>query len=49
MQFVALGTELLLHREWVPAADLPAVMAAAFTAAAATAGQPIATTRPGDR
>ena len=49
MQFVALANQLLLHREWVPTADLPAVTADAFTAAAATAGQSIATTSPGDR
>ena len=49
MQFVALGNQLLLHREWVPTADLPAVTADAFTAAAATAGQPITTPKPGDR
>jgi len=34
---VALGTEVLLHREWVRAAELAAVVAAAFTAAAQAA------------
>jgi len=29
VQFVALGTEVLLHREWVTMAELPAVVAAA--------------------
>ena len=46
VQFVALGTEVLLHREWVSAAELPAVVAAAFTAAAAK--QPTAATNPVD-
>ena len=46
VQFVALGTEVLLRREWVSAVELPAVVAAAFTAAAAK--QPIAATNPVD-
>ena len=46
VQFVALGTEVLLHREWVSAAELAAVVAAAFTAAAAR--QPTAATNPVD-
>ena len=46
VQFVALGTEVLLHREWVSAAELAAVVAAAFTAAATT--QPTAATNPVD-
>jgi len=46
VQFVALGTEVLLRREWVRAAELPAVVAAAFTAAATN--QPTAATNPVD-
>ena len=43
---MVLGTEVLLHREWVRAAVLAAVVAAAFTAAAAK--QPTAATNPVD-
>ena len=46
VQFVALGTEVLLRREWVTMAELPAVVAAAFTAAAAK--RPTAATNPVD-
>lgn len=42
VRFVVLGSQVLLRREWVTTEDLLAVMAAAFTAAAAR--QPIAAT-----
>ena len=40
VQFVVLGTEVLLHREWVRAAELAAVVAAAFAQAADRSNEP---------
>ena len=40
VQFVVLGTEVLLHREWVRAAVLAAVVAAAFAQAADRSNEP---------